>query len=355
MMTRSGAIVAVLLLVALQMSAMAAGPQPPRRRWNTTCILVFGDSTVDPGNNNRLPTDSKANFPPYGKDFFHGQPTGRFCDGRLATDFIAEAFGISKSIPAFLDPNLSLEQLQYGVSFASASSGYDEFTATTANVLPFSKQLEYLMHYKIHLRRKVGPAKAEQTVKNALFVVSAGGNDFIQNYFLLSNRSGQFTVPQYEDFLITLMSKYIKEMHRLGGTKFLVVGLPPMGCLPLVKTLTNTKNCVSSYNDAAISFNSKVVAQLHALKEILGVKATYLDIYGILSEATENPTKYGLVETSKGCCGSGVVEVGEACQGLSTCSNPSRYLYWDAVHLTERAYQVIADAALGILAKEGWS
>lgn len=88
MMKKLGAIVAVLLPVALQMSAWAAGLQPPRRRWNTTCILVFGDSTVDPGNNNRLATDSKANFPPYGKDFFDGQPTGRFCDGRLATDFV---------------------------------------------------------------------------------------------------------------------------------------------------------------------------------------------------------------------------------------------------------------------------
>ncbi|KAG1334964.1 GDSL esterase/lipase [Cocos nucifera] len=293
MMARLGAIVTMLPLVALQMSAWAAELQPPRRRWNATCILVFGDSTVDPGNNNRLATDSKANFPPYGRNFFNGRPTGRFCNGRLATDFIAEAFGISKSVPAFLAPDLSPEQLQHGVSFASASSGYDEFTASIANVLPFSKQLEYLMHYKIHLRTKVGPAKTEQTVKNALLVVSAGSNDFIQNYFLFSNRSGQFTVPEYEDFLITLMFKNIKEMHKLGGTRFLVVGLPPMGCLPLVKTIVNTKKCVSSYNDAAISFNSKVVAQVHALKEIPGVRATYLDIYRIISDATENPKKYG--------------------------------------------------------------
>lgn len=57
-------------------------------RNNVTCTLVFGDSSVDPGNNNVLVTPIKSNFLPYGKDFFNGRPTGRFSNGRLATDFI---------------------------------------------------------------------------------------------------------------------------------------------------------------------------------------------------------------------------------------------------------------------------
>lgn len=57
-------------------------------KYNVTSLLVFGDSSVDPGNNNVLSTTMKSNFPPYGKDFFNARPTGRFCDGRLATDFI---------------------------------------------------------------------------------------------------------------------------------------------------------------------------------------------------------------------------------------------------------------------------
>jgi len=38
-------------------------------------MLVFGDSTVDPGNNNRLQTAAKANFLPYGVSFYGGMPT----------------------------------------------------------------------------------------------------------------------------------------------------------------------------------------------------------------------------------------------------------------------------------------
>lgn len=49
-------------------------------------IITFGDSVVDVGNNDYLPTIFKANYPPYGRDFVNHQPTGRFCNGKLATD-----------------------------------------------------------------------------------------------------------------------------------------------------------------------------------------------------------------------------------------------------------------------------
>ena len=49
-------------------------------------IITFGDSAVDVGNNDYLPTIYKANYPPYGRDFINQSPTGRFCNGKLATD-----------------------------------------------------------------------------------------------------------------------------------------------------------------------------------------------------------------------------------------------------------------------------
>jgi hypothetical protein len=49
-------------------------------------IITFGDSAVDVGNNDYLYTLFKANYPPYGRDFVNHRPTGRFCNGKLATD-----------------------------------------------------------------------------------------------------------------------------------------------------------------------------------------------------------------------------------------------------------------------------
>ena len=75
--------------VPLPMAPMPAPGRPinySTTGWTT--MLVFGDSTVDPGNNNRLQTMMRANFLPYGAGFLGGRPTGRFSNGRLITDIL---------------------------------------------------------------------------------------------------------------------------------------------------------------------------------------------------------------------------------------------------------------------------
>ena len=53
-------------------------------------LFIFGDSTVDAGNNNHLITVAKANHPPYGRQFDTHMATGRFTNGRTAMDFLGE-------------------------------------------------------------------------------------------------------------------------------------------------------------------------------------------------------------------------------------------------------------------------
>lgn len=92
-------------------------------------IIVFGDSSVDAGNNNYVATIVKSNFQPYGRDFYDSRPTGRFSNGRIATDFISDALGIRDIVPAYLDPHYNMTDFAKGVSFASAGTGYDNLTS----------------------------------------------------------------------------------------------------------------------------------------------------------------------------------------------------------------------------------
>jgi hypothetical protein len=117
-----------LLLLVVHFSLSASSTAASK----VSAIIVFGDSTVDPGNNNFIPTVAKSNFPPYGRDFDGGVATGRFSNGRLVTDFLSEAFGLPSSVPAYLDPSYTIEQLATGVSFASAGTGLDDLTAKIA-------------------------------------------------------------------------------------------------------------------------------------------------------------------------------------------------------------------------------
>lgn len=52
-------------------------------------FFVFGDSLVDSGNNNYLPTTARADSPPYGVDYPTHRPTGRFSNGLNLPDLIS--------------------------------------------------------------------------------------------------------------------------------------------------------------------------------------------------------------------------------------------------------------------------
>jgi hypothetical protein len=79
-------VIAEAVVVALAMAATPARCGTPKKK--VTAVIVFGDSIMDPGNNNDLHTVVKANHAPYGKDFVGHVATGRFSNGLIPTDFI---------------------------------------------------------------------------------------------------------------------------------------------------------------------------------------------------------------------------------------------------------------------------
>lgn len=72
----------LLLLNLSLLGVVIAAPQVP-------CYFIFGDSLVDNGNNNNIPSAARANYRPYGIDFPQG-PTGRFSNGRTTVDVLGE-------------------------------------------------------------------------------------------------------------------------------------------------------------------------------------------------------------------------------------------------------------------------
>ncbi|KAK1401587.1 hypothetical protein POM88_001192 [Heracleum sosnowskyi] len=157
-----------------------------------TCVIVpelkstfdiGSDSTSDPGNNNFIGTSFRSNFPPYGKDFTNHTATGQFTNGLLANDFIARYVGVKDYVPPYLNPSLDIKELVTGVSFASAGFGFDPLTPTISNVISLSQQLEYFKQYKGKLEAKIGKERTNHVITNALFIICAGTNDFIVNYY----------------------------------------------------------------------------------------------------------------------------------------------------------------------------
>lgn len=316
---------------------------------NITAIFAFGDSTVDPGNNNFLPTTFRSNFPPYGKDFFRHKPTGRFTNGKLPTDLAASYLGIKDHLPPYLDLSLGKEELMTGVSFASAGSGFDPLTAQFSGVVPVPLQLGFFETYRARLELMIGEDQTVRLIERSLFMVSAGTNDFVTNYFALTLRKKEYTIEQYELFLLQNIKIFLKILQSFGAKRIVVVGLPPIGCLPVIITLNfkgrfQERDCINSFNSLSKDYNSKLKEELDIYSKYSGsdTSITYADIYDPFIDVISSPNKYGFRETMSGCCGTGLVEASFLCNLHSlVCPNASQYVFWDSIHPTEKAYKVI--------------
>ncbi|KAK1264575.1 GDSL esterase/lipase [Acorus gramineus] len=335
----------VVLILNLSHSMCHATPSNATK---FPAALIFGDSTVDSGNNDYTSTLFKANHSPYGMNFPGGQPTGRFSDGMLVPDFLASFLGLKESIPPFLDPQLSDEDVKTGVNFASAGSGFDDLTTAISGAIPMSKQIEMFKSYIDRLKNVVGEQAATGIVNNALIVISAGSNDFIFNFYDLPTRSSVYNISGYQDFLLEKIRDIVKQIYDLGGRKIAIAGLSPIGCTPIQMTAKFSYvfdlMCVEEENSDVVAYNTKLaglVSQVQA--SLAGSKVVYADLYTPFSDMFKNPQNYGFEETKRGCCGTGRVEMGPLCTALTPlCFDPSKFIFFDAIHPTQAVYKSLA-------------
>ncbi|XP_020574433.1 GDSL esterase/lipase EXL3-like [Phalaenopsis equestris] len=313
-------------------------------------VILFGDSIVDPGNNNAIKTIVKCNFPPYGKDFIGHVPTGRFCNGKIPGDLIASSLGVKEIVPAYVGQNLGAEDLLTGVSFASGATGYDPLTPIITSSISMPDQLKLFAKYKEELKNIAGKERADYIIKESLYVVCSGSDDLANTYFITPFRSAHYDIPSYVNLLISYSSQFIQNLYQMGARKIGFVGLPPVGCLPSQRTLGGglLRRCVPIRNEAAQLYNSKINAELQRLSRTLnGTLLIYLDIYTIILDLVQRPSVYGFDVSNKGCCGTGDIEVSVLCNPkLPTCPDDTKYVFWDSYHPTERAYKIIVDNLL---------
>eukprot|EP01018_Ginkgo_biloba_P025487 Gb_06057 [translate_table: standard] len=315
-------------------------------------VYVFGDSYGDTGNNDYIPTTSTGNFPPYGRDFKDHIATGRISNGKLMSDYFVEGLGIKELLPPYLDPKLLDEDLLTGVAFASSGTGLDNLTARLLNVIPFWKEIEYFKEYTMRLVALVGEERAASVLNEAVYFISIGTNDFIANYFQYPIRPSQYTVSQYKDFLLQTYTDYIKELYSLNARRIALINVPPLGCLPYERTervLQSKGACVEEINQAASDFNTGLDFIIEKLKHGRpDLKIVSLDYNSLISDAIKNPSTYGFEVTTKGCCGTGTLETGFLCNKFSpfTCADASKYVFFDSVHPTQKAYEIISNVFL---------
>ncbi|XP_061340504.1 GDSL esterase/lipase At5g33370-like [Gastrolobium bilobum] len=341
MATLSSLVPLVILSLVLVVGVMVGGAE-------ARAFFVFGDSLVDSGNNNFLATTARADSPPYGIDYPSRRPTGRFSNGFNIPDLISQKLGAESALP-YLNPQLRGEKLLVGANFASAGIGILNDTGIQfANIIRMYRQLEYFQEYQNRLSGLIGASRAKSLVNQALVLITVGGNDFVNNYYLvpISARSRQYPLPEYVKYLISEYQKLLQKLYDLGARRVLVTGTGPLGCVPseLAQRGRNGQ-CAADLQSAASLYNPQLENMLLQLNRKIG-----RDVFIAANTAQmnnnfiNNPTAFGFITSKVACCGQGPYNGIGLCTPLSNlCPNRDLYAFWDAFHPSEKANRLIVE------------
>ncbi|KAH7564992.1 hypothetical protein JRO89_XS09G0100100 [Xanthoceras sorbifolium] len=344
-------------------------------KFDVPALYVFGDSTVDSGNNNFLPSISKANFPPFGIDFADGKPTGRFSNGRTEADFIAQVVGLPFPPPCLGLSKETHKTLRTGVNYGSSACGIlpDTGKFFVSNII---KHVHYMnKNYEVLINNSCGTCLSfdnqidlfETTVKNlqpsfdgpesmanylskSLFFISIGSADVSMGYDILDNITKQKTpFPNFAQAISQKFSSKIQKLYDLGARKYLVNNIGMMGCSPVTlnSKIPMTATCDDEINKHAQIHNKLLSDLLQKLQsELSGSKFIKADVYKVFSDIFASPNSYGMTDTRDACCVAAEHGTRPCIRDLAPCNNRNEHVYFDPFHASESTNFILAKRCL---------
>lgn len=355
-----------LLALAISSSLIVIQGSAERGPCEFPAIFNFGDSNSDTGG---LSAAFGQAGPPHGETFFHS-PAGRYCDGRLVIDFIAQSLKLPYLSP-FLDALGS--NFTHGANFATAGSTVrpPNTTLHQSGFSPFSLNVQFYQFNDFHRRSQIirnqggvfsGLLPKAEDISGALYTFDIGQNDLTAGFFL------NMTTDQVRAYVPDVLNQFevvVKNIYDQGGRSFWIHNTGPVGCLPYVMdrlyitaAQVDKVGCAAPFNDVARFFNGelkKAVVQLR--KELRLAAFTYVDVYSVKYDLISRAKEYGFKHPLRACCGHGgkynynskigcgkkIKKHGKEILLGIPCENPSVAINWDGVHYTEAANKWIFD------------
>ncbi|XP_052149363.1 GDSL esterase/lipase At1g28570-like [Oryza glaberrima] len=307
-------------------------------------MFSFGDSATDTGNGATVNPNSSSNVLPYGETFF-GHPTGRYCDGRITVDFIAVGLGLP-FLPPFLRGKTA-EDFWHGANFAVGGATalsrdfFKEKGFDVTNIPPYS--LDVQMEWFKGLLDSLATTDKErmEIMSKSLFLMGEiGGNDY--GYLFTQNRSFTKEIKPLVPKVTAKIENAIKVLINLGAKMIVVPRVFPVGCLPHYLAMFQSKSapedydafgCIMWLNDFSEYRNCALKRMLQQIPRNPTITILYGDYSNNILEIIRHPVIHGFKRET--------VLVPCFMNG-NLCPDPSIYISWDGLHLTEAAYKFVA-------------
>ncbi|KAK9698545.1 hypothetical protein RND81_08G111900 [Saponaria officinalis] len=334
--TRSAMLVSILVICStfVLLTPLSSNAQiTVTKKHENSPLYVFGDSLYDTGMALYIDKGPAADSFPYGETYFK-HPAGRFSDGRLIPDYIAQFANLPFPEPYF---KTNFSDFSKAVNFADAAAGV--LVDGRPNTLNLKLQTDYYIEMVGKMEQQYGKAVTQKLVSNAVHIFNLGANDYVDLWNQNSKPLDSSLVDTLSNKVLGNFTFHITRMYDQGARKFAFHGFGPVGCLPAF--LQEDGNCSESLNDLMKLHNQRFepLAKSWAI-QFPGFKYSIYDFYTSLSARLTNGTKYGFKETQSACCGSGPFRGKFSCMdkvNFTLCDDPTQYLWFDAGHPSQTA------------------
>lgn len=326
-----------------------------------TQLIVFGDSLSDPGNVFAISGSPPA--PYFG---------GRFSNGLVWAEVAASTWGIpitnyahGGALTGVTNSNNAVNPT--GMTGSVYDAGFLPATGPQPGAFPFPGALSQVLAYATGVQifgQTMDPTTPGAIVPDpgALYVVFAGGNDFLAltqppqvlGAFGASLGLDPFDPNFQSDLGLALINLGLTNLTSSTPINFLGGAVQaPAGAIPLLYGLGARNIAVVNLPDLSLTpaaaaqgpaiqgafaqlvanYNSFLAAALNSLQGALpGVNIIQIDAGALLRNAVADPASFGLTNVTDSC-------VDTLC---FLSADPNTYLFWDGIHPTATVHQVLA-------------
>ena len=284
-------------VAALALAACAAAGGASAQEYGR--LVVFGDSLSDNGNLYLATGGSTPASPPYYQ--------GRFSSGPVWTELLGfNAANFNGSVSG-------------SINYAFGGS------RTDASTTPPPGMLAQLGAYS---------GRGGTFGPNDLVTVLGGANDIFQTLELAGASSAPLAyMNTVTNTASTNVNTLVNAVAGGGAGTILVANLPKLSLTPQFRAAG--ASAASLADAAAGNFNSTLLTKLTATAAARpDTNIIVMDLYRIGDLIAANPARFGVTNVTESCF-----------NGVTVCSSPSSYFYFDGVHPTATGHQLIARLA----------
>ncbi|KAK5802096.1 hypothetical protein PVK06_029678 [Gossypium arboreum] len=151
----------------------------------------------------------------------------------------------------------------------------------------------------------------------------------------------KYSIDKYAELLIKEFSKQLKRLYTLGGRKFFVSNVSPLGCSPFsINTKNHSGPCVEEINNRVSFYNNLLPSLLKNLQSTLsGSKFVLGDIYKVFKDVFEMPESYGFKYVKTSCCiDNNGTKIQVCTLNIALCKDRKSRVFFDPFYPSETMY-----------------